>query len=244
MTVKEILKEKMKRGTLHMTLIDPAKQEPSKAGEIAKVANDLGTDAIMVGGSTGITQQNLDQTILAIKAQTQVPVIYFPSGANAISPYSDAIFFMSMLNSRNIKMVIGEQIKGAPIVRKLNLEPLSMGYIIIAPGMKVGEVGEADVIPRDQPKLAASYALTAQYLGMEFVYLEAGSGAPQPVPEDMIRAVRAAITIPLLVGGGIRDAESAARAKNAGASIVVTGTVVENGNYSARLESIIKALRS
>ncbi len=244
MTVKEILKEKMKNGTLHMTLIDPAKQEPARAGEIAKVAYDLGTDAIMVGGSTGVTQENLDQTVQAIKAQAKVPVIYFPSGANAISPYSDAIFFMSMLNSRNIRMVIGEQIKGAPIVRKLNLEPLSMGYIIVAPGMKVGEVGEADVIPRDQPKLAASYALAAQYLGMEYVYLEAGSGAPQPVPEDMIKAVRAAITIPLLVGGGIRDAESAARAKNAGANIVVTGTVVENGNYTGRLESIIKALRS
>ncbi len=193
MTVKEILKEKMKKGALHMTLIDPAKQEPSRAGEIAKVANDLGTDAIMVGGSTGVTQQNLDQTVLAIKAQVKVPVIYFPSGANAISPYSDAIFFMSMLNSRNIKMVIGEQIMGAPIVRKLNLEPLSMGYVIVAPGMKVGEVGEADVIPRDQPKIAAAYALAAQYLGMEYVYLEAGSGAPQPVPEDMITTVRAAI---------------------------------------------------
>jgi phosphoglycerol geranylgeranyltransferase len=119
-----------------------------------------------------------------------------------------------------------------------------MGYIIVAPGMKVGEVGEADVIPRDQPKLAASYALAAQYLGMDYVYLEAGSGAPQPVPEEMIKAVRAAITIPLLVGGGIRDAESAARAKDAGANIVVTGTVVENGNYTGRLESIIKALRS
>jgi phosphoglycerol geranylgeranyltransferase len=244
MTVKEILKEKMKKGTLHMTLIDPAKQEPSRAGEITKVAYDLGTDAIMVGGSTGVTQENLDQTVKAIKAQVKVPVIYFPSGANAISPYSDAIFFMSMLNSRSIRMVIGEQIKGAPIVRKLNLEPLSMGYIIVAPGMKVGEVGEADVIPRDQPKLAASYALAAQYLGMEYVYLEAGSGAPQAVPEDMIKAVRAAITIPLLVGGGIRDADSAARAKNAGANIVVTGTVVENGNYTGRLESIIKALRS
>jgi phosphoglycerol geranylgeranyltransferase len=243
MNVKEILKEKMKKGTLHMTLIDPAKQEPSRAGEISKVAYDLGTDAIMVGGSTGVTQENLDQTMLSIKAQVKVPVIYFPSGAHAISPYSDAIYFMSMLNSRNVKMVMREQVMGAPIVRKLNLEPLSMGYIIVAPGMKVGEVGEADVIPRDQPKLAAAYALTAQYLGMEFVYLEAGSGAPQPVPEEMIKAVRSAITVPLLVGGGIRDAEAAARVKNAGANIVVTGTVVENGNYTGRLESILKAIK-
>jgi phosphoglycerol geranylgeranyltransferase len=150
---------------------------------------------------------------------------------------------MSMLNSRNVKMVMGEQVMGAPIVRKLKLEPLSMGYIIVAPGMKVGEVGEADVIPRDQPKLAAAYALAAQYLGMEYVYLEAGSGAPQPVPEDMIKAVRSTITIPLLVGGGIRDAETAARAKRAGANIVVTGTVVENGNYTGRLESILRALK-
>jgi phosphoglycerol geranylgeranyltransferase len=243
MKVKEILNEKMKKGTLHMTLLDPAKQEPAKAGEICKVACDLGTDAIMVGGSTGVTQENLDATMLAIKAKVNVPIIYFPSGAHAISPYSDAIYFMSMLNSRNVKMVMREQMMGAPVVRKLNLEHLSMGYIIVAPGMKVGEVGEADVIPRDQPKLAAAYALAAEYLGMEYVYLEAGSGAPQPVPEDMIKAVRSTISIPLLVGGGIRDGEAAARAKNAGANIVVTGTVVENGNYTGRLESILKAIK-
>jgi len=243
MNVKETLQEKMKKGTLHMTLIDPAKQAPEKAGEIAGVAFELGTDAIMVGGSTGVTQENLDATVLAIKARVKVPVIYFPSGANAISPHADAIYFMSMLNSRNIRHVVREQAMGAPIVRKLGLEPLSMGYIIVAPGMKVGEVGEADCIPRDDAKLAAAYALAAQYMGMGSVYLEAGSGAPQAVPEDMIRAVRAAVDIPLLVGGGIRDAETAARVKNAGANIVVTGTVVENGNFRNRLESIIRALK-
>jgi phosphoglycerol geranylgeranyltransferase len=109
--------------------------------------------------------------------------------------------------------------------------------------MKVGEVGEAEVIPRDDAKLAAAYALTAEYLGMQSVYLEAGSGAPQPVPEDMIRAVRETITIPLIVGGGIRDAETAAKVKNAGADVVVTGTVVENGRFSKRLEEIIRAVK-
>jgi phosphoglycerol geranylgeranyltransferase len=243
MTVKEILSEKMRKGTLHMTLLDPAKQEPTKAGEITRIAYEMGTDAIMVGGSTGVTQENLDLTVQAIKANVEVPVIYFPSGAHAISPYSDAIYFMSMLNSRNLKHVMGEQVMGAPIVKKLRLEVLSMGYIIVAPGMKVGEVGEADVIPRDQPKLAVAYALAAQYLGMQYVYLEAGSGAPQPVPEDIVRAVREAIDIPLLVGGGIRDRDSAARIKQAGANVVITGTVVENGNYRTRLESIIRAVK-
>ena len=243
MKVRETLTEKMKSGTLHMTLIDPAKQEPAKAAEIGEVASGFGTDAIMVGGSTGVTQENLDDTIKAIKAKSNAPVIYFPAGANAMSKYADAIYFMSMLNSRTVRMVIREQMKGAPIVRKLGIEPISMGYIIVAPGMKVGEVGEADVIPRDDPQLAAAYALTAEYLGMQSVYLEAGSGAPQPVPEDMIRTVRSAISVPLIVGGGIRDAETAAKVKSAGANVVVTGTVVENGNFSKRLESIIRAVK-
>jgi phosphoglycerol geranylgeranyltransferase len=244
MTVKEILCEKMKNGALHMTLLDPAKQAPEAAAEITRTACQLGTDAIMVGGSTGVTQANLDDTVKAIKSKVDVPVIYFPSGANAISPYCDAMYFMSMLNSKNLKMVMGEQVAGAPIVRKLKLETISMGYIIVAPGMKVGEVGQAEVIPRDQPKLAVAYALAAQYLGMDYVYLEAGSGAPQAVPEDMIAAVRSAVSVPLLVGGGIRDAETAARVRKAGASIVVTGTVVENGEYVGRLESIIRAVKS
>ena len=190
MKVKDYLRKKIKNGPLHMTLIDPAKQEPEKAGEISKVAYDLGTDAIMVGGSTGVTQDNLDATVLEIKKVVKIPVIYFPSGADAMSGYFDAIYFMSMLNSHNLRHVIREQVAGAPIVRRLGLEPISMGYVIIAPGMKVGEVGEADIIPRNDIKSAVSYALAAEYLGMQTVYLEAGSGAPEPVPEDMIKAVK------------------------------------------------------
>jgi phosphoglycerol geranylgeranyltransferase len=244
MNVREGLQEKIKKGTLHMTLIDPAKQEPSKAGEITEIAYDLGTDAIMVGGSTGVTQENLDATVCAIKANVKVPVIYFPSTANAISGHCDAIYFMSVLNSRNLSHVIREQVVGAPIVKKLGLEPISMGYLIIAPGMKVGEVSEADLVARDDPKTAVSYALAAEYLGMQSIYLEAGSGAPQPVPEEMIRAVRSKISVPLFVGGGIRDAECATKAKNAGANVIVTGTVVENGRFTKRLESIIKAVKA
>jgi len=243
MKVREMLENKTKQGTLHMALIDPAKQTPDKSGEIALAAYELGSDAIMVGGSTGVTNENLDQTVAAIKANAKLPVIYFPSGANAMSQRCDAIFFMSMLNSRSVRMVMREQVAGAPFVKKLGIEPVSMGYIIVAPGMKVGEVGEADVIPREDSDLAASYALTAEYMGMSVVYLEAGSGAPLPVPEDMIRKVRETISVPLIVGGGIRTAESAAKARNAGASVVVTGTAVESSDFRTRLESIIDAVK-
>ena len=226
-----------------MTLIDPASQDPSEAGKIAKDACALGTDAIMIGGSTGVTQDNLDKTALEIKRNSNVPSIYFPSGASAMSANCDAIYFMSMVNSRSLDWVIREQVAGAPAVKKLGLEPLSMAYIIVEPGMKVGEVGQADVIPRDNPKLAASYALAGELLGMRSVYLEAGSGAPAHVPSDMISYVKKSISVPLIVGGGIRDGTAAREVRDAGADVIVTGTIVEENGYLSRLESIINAIK-
>lgn len=244
MTVKEYIRERMANGPLHMTLIDPASQTSERSGDIARVAEEVGTDAIMVGGSTGVTQENLDSTILAIKRTVRIPVIYFPSGAHAISPYADAIYFMSMLNSRSIRHVIREQVVGAPIVKKLGLECIPMGYIIVEPGMKVGEVGEAELIGREDLKKAVAYGLAAELLGMDLVYLEAGSGAPQPVPPEMIAAMKSQLTIPLVVGGGIRHPDTAAMVRRAGADIVVTGTVVENGRFRDALERIVRAVKN
>lgn len=243
MSVEDYILQKLKTGALHMTLIDPASQDPSEAGKIAKDACALGTDAIMIGGSTGVTQDNLDKTALEIKNNSNIPSIYFPSGASAMSANCDAIYFMSMLNSRSLDWVIREQVAGAPAVKKLGLEPLSMGYIIVEPGMKVGEVGQADAIPRDNPKLAASYAMAGELLGMRSIYLEAGSGAPAHVPSDMIYYVKKSISVPLIVGGGIRDADAAREVKDAGADVIVTGTIVEENGYLSRLESIINAIK-
>ncbi|MFA5313349.1 MAG: geranylgeranylglyceryl/heptaprenylglyceryl phosphate synthase [Methanomassiliicoccales archaeon] len=242
MKVYDLITEKTAKGTLHMTLLDPAKQAPEAAAEIARRAQEFGTDAIMVGGSTDVNQENLDATVKAIKGLCSVPVIYFPSGAHAISRYSDAIYFMSMLNSRNLKMVIGEQVAGSLIVKALGIEPIPMGYIIVSPGMKVGEVGEANLLPRDDLKQACAYALAAEYMGMKLVYFEAGSGAPEHVPLEMVAAVKRTISIPLIVGGGIRKAEQAAALRKAGASIIVTGTIAENDDLSA-LRQIIAAVK-
>lgn len=243
MSVEDYILQKLKTGALHMTLIDPASQDPSEAGKIAKDACALGTDAIMIGGSTGVTQDNLDKTALEIKNNSNIPSIYFPSGASAMSANCDAIYFMSMLNSRSLDWVIREQVAGAPAVKKLGLEPLSMGYIIVEPGMKVGEVGQADAIPRNNPKLAASYAMAGELLGMRSIYLEAGSGAPAHVPSDMISYVKKSISVPLIVGGGIRDADAAREVKDAGADVIVTGTIVEENGYLSRLESIINTIK-
>lgn len=243
MNVREYLSRKLSDGTVHITLIDPASQSPARSRAIASEAYALGTDAIMVGGSTGVNQQNLDATVLAVKSAVDIPVIYFPSGANAITPHADAMYFMSMLNSRNLKMVIGEQVKGAPIVKKLGIETIPMGYIIVEPGMKVGEVGEADLIRRDDIERAVAYGLAAEFLGMRLVYLEAGSGAPEPVPVEMVSTVKENLTVPLIVGGGIRRPDQAYALRKAGADIIVTGTVVENGDFRERLREIIKAIK-
>ncbi len=227
-----------------MTLLDPDKQSAAQAGRLAASAEASGTDAIMIGGSTGVTQATTDATVLAIKSAAHVPTILFPASAGHLSRHADALYFMSLLNSRDPRLIVGEQRKAAPLVKKWGLETIPMAYLVVEPGMRAGEVGRADPIPRAEPDVAVGYALAAQMLGMKLVYLEAGSGAPRPVPESMIRAVRAAIDIPLVVGGGIRTPDAAAAVAKAGADIVVTGTIVERVKDGEALKRIIGAVKA
>lgn len=244
MTVYEALLERRSRGRLHMTLLDPDKQSAKEAGRIAGEAARYGTDAIMIGGSTGVTQETVDATVQSIKASTKVPTILFPASAANLSRHADALYFMSLLNSRDPRLIVGEQRRAAPIVRAWGLETIPMAYLVVEPGMRAGEVGQAEPIPRSKPQTAVEYALAAEMLGMKLVYLEAGSGAPDPVPAPMIRAVRDAIRVPLIVGGGIRSAEAAGGVARAGADIVVTGTVVERAKDSETLRQIIAAVKA
>jgi len=151
---------------------------------------------------------------------------------------------MSILNSRNPYFITKAQALGAFPVKQFRLEPLPMGYLIVEPGETVGWVGEADLIPRRNPKLAAAYALAAQYMGMQFVYLEAGSGASEPVPEQMITFVKKTVDIPVITGGGIRTPEQALKSAKAGADIVVTGTIIEKAdNIEKELSPIVRAVK-
>ena len=236
--------EHLESNTVHLTLLDPDKQAPANAGEIANAASRAHTDGIMVGGSTRISQENLDATVSSIKGKVDLPVILFPGGVSGISKHADAIFFMSLLNSKNPYFITGAQAIGAPIVKAAGIEPISLGYIVVEPGGAVGKVGEADLIPRDRPEAAAGYALAAQYLGMKLIYLEAGSGADRPVPMDMISVVKKAVDVPLIVGGGIRTGEDARAVKDAGADIIVTGTIVEQArDVEGKIKEITAALK-
>jgi phosphoglycerol geranylgeranyltransferase len=232
-----------KKGALHFTLIDPDKQSAEKAGELARLAESLGSDAIMIGGSTAGSRITDDCT-KAIKDSCKLPTILFPSKAAGVSKHADYIFFMMMMNSSSRRFLVGEQMKAAPYIRKLGIKTISMGYIVVSTSSKpttVEVVGEADRIGVNEVEKAVAYALTAQYYGMDCVYLEAGSGAEKPVPPAMISAVKEEIEIPLIVGGGIRDAEAAKAALAAGADVIVTGTIAEQN--TKRLEEIIKAVK-
>jgi len=243
MTIAEDIVKNARKNKLHFSLLDPDKQKPEIAGANAKIADDAGSSAIMVGGSTVSSQKQVDETVKASKKNTDLPVILFPSGASFLSKYADAVFFMSLLNSRNLEYVIREHVKGAPFVKQSSIEPISMGYVIVEPGMTAGRVGEADLIKKDDVETAVGYALAAQYLGMNFFYLEAGSGAPSPVSNEMITAVKKNIDIPLIVGGGIRSVVTAREKAQAGADIIITGTTLEKEkNLKQSLIDIIRAI--
>lgn len=241
--VLDYLTERIGRGPIHFTLIDPEKSTGESAARTAAGAVAAGSDAILLGGSTGISPERMAATARAVKGSVEVPVIIFPEGPGSLAPGPDAILFMSLLNSRNLERVVRAHARAAPVVRRLKLEPLPLGYLVVAPGMRVGEVGEADVVPREDVALAEGYALAAEYLGMRFVYLEAGSGAPSPVPPAMIRGVRSVLSIPLIVGGGIRTRSDAEPLLDAGAQALVTGTVTEEEGLGEGFHGILDAVR-
>jgi len=241
--VERYLLERMAEGPIHFTLIDPDKSPSTTAGKVAQAAVAGGSHAILLGGSTGMSPEKMGAAARAVKAAVPVPVIIFPEGPGSLSPEADAVLFMSLLNSRRLDLVVRAHAKAAPSVRALGLEPIPLGYLVIAPGMRVGEVGEVDVIPRSDPAAAAGYALASEYLGMRFVYLEAGSGAPAPVPVPIVRAVREALSIPILVGGGIRSATEARALLEAGANGIVTGTITEQEGVGSAFLGILQEVR-
>jgi phosphoglycerol geranylgeranyltransferase len=242
--IEKYLLDKIKaEGSIHITLVDPEKITPSQATRIAGDSKVSGTSALMIGGSTFVSQAHLDDIVKAIKRTVKIPTILFPNNITGISRHADAIWFMSLLNSVDPYFLIGAQILGAPLVKKYGLEPISMGYVIVGEGGTAGIVGKAIPVPYNKSELAAAHALAGQYLGMHFIYLEGGSGATNPVPPEMIHTVKHYVDIPVIVGGGIRTKEQALAAASAGADIIVTGNVIESTGSKQKVTEIINGIK-
>ncbi len=244
----------------HILVIDPDDQTPEMAAKRSIACVLAGTRCIFVGGSTAVDGTPVHDTVVAIQESLElckwnatqdseaseddwnIPVLLFPAGARALSPAADAITFMTLMNSRNLQFVMGEQILGGPIVQKMGIEPIPMGYIVFSPGGKVGEVGEADLILPDQMDRCIAHAATSECFGFPLIYLEAGSGASSPVLPEMISAAKkAAPTSLIIVGGGMHNGELAQQSVRAGADWIVTGNLTEEFDDAAELEKVMRA---
>ena len=222
------LKRKKESGEkLLAVLIDPDKT--SLLDGLFDLATDAGVDFFLVGGSL-ITEGNIDHTLQSIRQRSGKPVFIFPGDNSQISSSADGILLLSLISGRNPEYLIGQHVKAAPLLKNSGLEILSTGYLLIESGSitTAQYMSHTLPIPHGKPEIAATTALAGEQLGMKLIYLDGGSGAGKTISQEMIASVAEQISIPLLVGGGIRTPEQAQTAWDAGADIVVIGTVLES----------------
>lgn len=227
-TYHHIREKKKAKQKSFAVLIDPDKVKPSELDKLTQLAIDASVDYLLVGGSLVISN-HLDDCILAIKEQCDIPVILFPGSPSQISRHADALLYLSLISGRNPELLIGQHVISAPFVRQSGLDIMSTGYMVIDGGAPttVSYISNASPIPSDKNEIALCTALAGEMLGMKLIYMDAGSGAKRPVPEAMIAAVAEQITVPLIIGGGITDPEKAYLNCKAGADIIVVGNAIE-----------------
>lgn len=227
-----LMNVKEEKGAGYLPLIDPEKAEDKNFENILENLKDEGIDAILVGGST-FNNIDLSSIIKRIKEKTQKPVIIFPGGHYQVSQEADAIFFLSLLSGRNPEFLIGEHAKAAPLIKSYSLEVIPVAYLLIESGnyTSVEFVSNTKPIPREKKNLIKSHALAGEYLGMKMCYMDTGSGAKYSVPENVIKSVKDYISIPLIVGGGIKTPDEANEKVRAGADFVVTGSIIEKNPH-------------
>lgn len=241
-TYDRLVKLSQKRAN-YFCLIDPDSIDAKKAAKIALIFEENGVDGILVGGSM-MLKDNFEIVLKAIKESVKIPVLIFPGIFNFVSPYADALLLLSMVSSRNAQMLIGEQVRAAPLIKKHNLESIGTGYMLIDGGKNtsVQYMSFSQPIPRDKNDIAIAHALAAQYLGMKIIYMDAGSGANFPISNEMITAVKNNIDIPLIVGGGIKDPETAYQKALSGADFVITGSVLEKKQDITLIKEFVDAI--
>ena len=209
-------------------LVDPDKQTIKDTERLMRIASDAGVDYFFVGGSLLVNNQ-LEVCVKTLKENSRIPVILFPGNTMQMSWKADAILFLSLISGRNAEMLIGRHVIAAPYLKMSPLEVISCGYMLVESGKTtaVQYMSNTMPIPADKLDIAICTAIAGEMLGLKLLYLEAGSGARQCVPTEMIEQVKQSITIPLIVGGGINTVGNATNACKSGADIIVVGTAFE-----------------
>ncbi len=244
-TEKYILDELSKKKGLLFALIDPLDyKSPADAVKTAKNADEADADVILIGGSTGVQGEPLDLIAKQIKESVSKPVVLFPGNIGTLTKYADAVYFMSMLNSRNTYWISEAQMLAAPMVKMCGVEPLPVAYVVVEPGGTVGWVGDAKRIPRDKAKIAAAFGMAAEYMGFRFFITDAGSNPKEGhIPLEMVKTVKSCISIPYIAAGGIRTPDEARAVMKAGADIIQVGTAFEKEGSIDKIKAMVKAVR-
>ena len=239
----QLMHARKERGGAFLLLIDPDRTSERHNLELCEAAEECGVDALLVGTSF-LLDTDFAATVSMIKQVASLPVIIFPGSFAQLTPEADAVLFTSLISGRNAEYLIGEQVRGAPLVKRFGLEPIPTGYMLVESGgtTSVQFVSGTMPIPSDKVDIACAHALAAQYLGMRLVYLDGGSGAQAAVPCEMVASVARYIDIPLIVGGGLRSPEDCAHRIGAGAAMVVVGNSMEADSSFARLREMAAAV--
>jgi phosphoglycerol geranylgeranyltransferase len=230
MSVHKTLRDRHRQGKKSIAvLVDPDKAEdPSKLLQLIHLASENCVDFFFVGGSL-ITTSNLASVVKLIKENVTIPVVLFPGNNMQIDATADALLFLSLISGRNPELLIGQHVAAAPIIRNTKLEVIPTGYLLINSGRttSVAYISNTTPIPDDKYSLAACTAMAGEMLGLQLIYLDAGSGADSEIRAKMIATVRKSVNVPLIVGGGINTSQKAFNALEAGADMIVIGNSLE-----------------
>ncbi|MDT8400206.1 MAG: geranylgeranylglyceryl/heptaprenylglyceryl phosphate synthase [Bacteroidales bacterium] len=219
--------ESLKRQKCIALLMDPDNYEPDDIKMLKGIRSGNRPDFIFMGGS--LTSVHPDKLIANLKESTDIPVVLFPGSLLQLSDKADAILLLSLISGRNPDLLIGNHVIAAPHLKKMDIEIIPTGYVLISCGAKtsVEYMSQTDAIPSSKIDIAVATAIAGEMLGLKIIYLEGGSGAGHPVPPAVIREVRSAVSVPLIVGGGLRTGDNIREAFDAGADMVVLGNGYE-----------------
>ncbi len=239
----QLLKTIETKGAAYLILLDPDKLNSNNLQVFIKKCIEADIDGFLVGGSL-MLNGIIDTFIKNLKQLTKLPVIIFPGAVDQVSPFADAILYLSVVSGRNPEHLIGKHVLAAPLIRRANLEPISTGYILVESGTSTTAqyMSGSSPVPRNKPEIAAATALASEYIGMKLIYLEAGSGAQQTVPNEMVKAVSSVCSVPIIVGGGIKSPKVAREKVDNGAKIIVIGNFFENENNWSLLKEFADAV--
>lgn len=221
------LQHKTQKGVKQLAvLIDPDFEQG--LAKTIDICNRTQVDYIFVGGSL-ITEGNTDRCVATIKQHTDIPILLFPGGTMQLTEKADALLLLSLISGRNPDLLIGKHVESAPFIKQSGLEVIPTGYMLIDGGKitSVQYMSNTLPIPADKPDIAMATAIAGELLGLQLIYMDAGSGAATPINEEIISRVKKSVNLPVIVGGGIRSSKQAVAAWNAGADVVVIGNAVE-----------------